>query len=138
MMREVFELPPNFDAIVARFASAAQKNVLFAYGDVIYNPSFVRIPPQLIVHENVHGARQLAYGVEAWWERYLADSAFCLAEEIPAHRAEYAAILNGTPLPSRSEQKRQLARISDRLSGPLYNHAISLADAVNIIGGHRT
>lgn len=133
-MKVLVRRPPNFDAILARFPMAFRA-VLFAYGDVIYNPHGVRIPPELFVHEGVHGARQLAYagGVEAWWEHYLADSAFMIEEEALAHVAEYGAVLDGVPLPSRSAQKRALALIADRLSGPLYGNAMSLSAAVRII-----
>lgn len=54
MMRVIYELPPMFGEIDAKF-HIANKPVLFSWGDIIYNPMRVNIPPCL----NVQHAEQL-------------------------------------------------------------------------------
>lgn len=132
--------PPNFDAIAARFPMASHHGVCFAYGPVVYSPDLARLPPEIVQHELTHCRRQLAHpgGVEAWWQRYLTDHAFTLAEEAPAHHAEWLAVLRGVPLPSASRQRRMRAAIAERLSGPLYDHAITMHDALALLDGDGT
>lgn len=50
--------PPNFDAIAAVLPGALGKNVIFCYGDTIYNPGGQVIPLQLLAHEAVHSIQQ--------------------------------------------------------------------------------
>jgi hypothetical protein len=123
---QVFDYPPNFDAIRERFPAATNKGVIFSYGSVIYNPTRADICHALIRHEAVHGQRQLEQGIEAWWVRYLADPQFRLVEEIHAHHAEYRAAL-------RRQGPGAMRQIAERLSGPLYGRMISYEQAVRAI-----
>lgn len=102
------------------------KPVLFAYGAYIFNPKDIDIPPELEVHESVHGERQ-GNDIAIWWERYIADPAFRLAEEIPAHAAEY--VERCKTLESRTQRRWFLNQLAKRLSGPLYGRLISLEKA---------
>ena len=82
MVHEVFERPPLFAMIDAKFRIAG-KPVIFSWGNVIYNPQRVAIPRQLWAHEGVHGRRQMQHpgGIENWWAAYCAaDPRFRLAE----------------------------------------------------------
>lgn len=74
-------------------------SVIYAFGDTLYNPSGLPLPPAIIAHESVHGHRQLAMGPrpdsttqysgpEVWWRRYLEDVQFRFDEEVYAHAAE--------------------------------------------------
>lgn len=123
-MKVIQAFPPNFAAINAAF-NVRGKRVLFAYGDRIYNPARFQVPPHLIVHEGVHGRRQ-GDDPDGWWRRYIAERAFRLAEEIPAHAAEYRSI--GTP--------EALDRVAKRLSSPLYGSLISYDYAVTAVMGY--
>ena len=83
-MRIVYESPPLFDEISARF-KLPPKGVIFAWGDIIYNPSRIDIPHQLIAHEAVHSRRQDG-DPEGWWRRYLVDDVFRLdPDDDPVH-----------------------------------------------------
>jgi hypothetical protein len=88
-MRDIRDVPPLFDEIDAVFGVRG-KPILFAWGDKIFNPAGVTIPQELIAHEAVHGKRQ--GDVVGWWRRYLVDPEFRLAEELPAHVAEFKSI----------------------------------------------
>ncbi len=106
------------------------KPVIYAWGTTIYNPSNFDIPPQLMAHEAVHGQRQ-GSDIVGWWRRYIDDVAFRLAEEIPAHRAEYLALVGGQP--NRQQRRQALKKTAKRLAAPLYGMAISRARAAVIL-----
>jgi hypothetical protein len=118
--------PPMFAEIVAAFPEAAGPGILFAFGDTIHNPSGIVIPPALIAHEEVHGARQLepngaftrTVNIERWWAQYLVDPEFRYWEEVMAHAAEYKAQL---PLVrDRNRRAQLLLGTAKRLTAPLY------------------
>lgn len=117
-----------FDEIVAVFPNASKPDVVFAWGNTIYSPSSDYVSPEIMAHEIVHGGRQ-GQNVEAWWARYLADPAFRLAEEIPAHQAEFRAFSGK----DRNARMRHLHFVANRLSGPLYGSLISPAKARSLL-----
>lgn len=121
-------IPPNYLAILERFPTARLTGTIFSYGAIIYNPSNAQIPPPLIEHEAVHGERQIAMGVDAWWERYLKDPLFVLNEEIYAHHAEYKAVMR-----RRGPRPSDIRTIAGRLSGPLYGNLLTMAQAKHAI-----
>ncbi len=129
-MRVVFDRPPMFAEINAKFHIAG-KPVIFSWGDLIYNPMRVYIPPHLMVHEAMHGQRQRQRGVEQWWRDYIDSPAFRLDEEVLAHQAEYVALLRGDS--NRRARRGALKRVTKRLSGPLYGGMISTAKARELI-----
>ncbi len=112
--------PPNFEQIKAAFPRADLPGVLFAYGDRIYNPSGIVVPPALIAHEEVHLARQhhTYMTPELWWKEYLASSEFRYHEELLAHAAEFRYQKNG----DRNVTAALLQRTAMRLIAPLYNY----------------
>lgn len=126
-------LPPNFDAILAAFPEASRPNLIFSYGDRIYYRGDAALPPELLAHEKVHCARQLDIGIGAWWERYIAETAFRLDEELLAHRAEYEAARARRG--DRNAQARMLHVIAQRLSSPLYGGLLSYPEARRLIAG---
>lgn len=128
-MKVVRELPPLFDEIDAVFNIRDQR-VIFAWGDKIFAPKQQgELPKALLVHEAVHGERQMAYpgGVVAWWRRYIAEPQFRLDEEIPAHKAELAHLLTKAKGPAM--RAHYLSRTAARLAGPLYGGLITIAEA---------
>jgi len=112
--------PPNFEAIAAVFPDAGKHGVIFAYGDAIYNPSGIFIPPALLAHEGVHLLRQRdGETAESWWAKYLADAEFRYREELEAHVGEYNAQLAGI---DRNQRAKLLMATAHRLIAPLYNY----------------
>jgi hypothetical protein len=126
-MKIVDGLPPNIADIEKVFGAVCRKpSVMFCYGDTIYAPGGIVVPPQLIAHEAIHSERQ-GDSPGDWWHRYLHEIEFRYSEELLAHRAEYAAMLT-SPL-----RKRYLKAIAKRLSGPLYGHANTFEKAKHAI-----
>lgn len=128
-MKIVPGYPPNIDEIDAAF-HVKGKPIIYAYGAVIYSACGATVGPEKIVHESVHGVRQ-GSDVEGWWRRYIADPAFRLAEEIPAHVAEYLAMREAGP--NRAGRRRALKIIASNLSAPLYGRLISQDAAKRVI-----
>jgi len=133
MMRVIRDVPPMFDEIDAAF-HVRDSRVIFAWGDKIYAPlQQGELPKALLLHEAVHGERQLAYpgGIEAWWRRYIAEPAFRLAEEIPAHKAELTHLLTKAKGPSM--RAHVLSRTAARLAAPLYGSLVTIAEAKQLL-----
>jgi hypothetical protein len=126
-MKIVRGYPPLFAEIKAAFPAASRPGILFSWGDTIYNPSGVAIPPELMAHEGLHASRQKG-DPESWWRRYIAEPSFRLTEELLAHTTEYHFVL-ATYGNNRSVRRRALAVIAGRLASPLYGSLISLRDA---------
>jgi hypothetical protein len=131
-MQVVFTFPPRYAEINARF-NVRGRPVIFTFGGTIHNPGRIKIPYELIVHEEVHSRRQ-GEDVDGWWSSYIADQQFRLCEEMPAHIAEYAAVCSH--FTEHRAQQRMLHRIAMRISGPLYGSMIDYREArARIEGG---
>lgn len=130
-MRTLATVPPNFAAIHKAF-NVRGKPIIYAYGDTIYNPQRIKVSDHLIAHEGVHATRQrLMGGPEKWWERYIADPQFRLAEEVPAHAAEYAYFSQRMPHGSRLDDISY--EIAHRLASPLYGSLVGIDEARRLI-----
>lgn len=110
--------PPNFDKILAAFPNADKPGVIFAFGNVIHNPSGGVIPQALLDHEAVHGHRQMGCP-ESWWRVYIGDPDFRYDEELYAHAAEFRAQAHGL---DRNHKAKLLQSTASRLIAPLYNY----------------
>lgn len=140
-MKIIKAYPPNYVQIRTAFPQVVgRQGILYAWGERIYNPSGVNLPWWLKEHEEVHGSRQLSFAsdrnpddtaIRAWWNVYISDPEFRLNEEILAHRAEWEVY--SSLWVNREQQKGYLVHMAERLSGPLYNNMISLAEAVKEI-----
>lgn len=128
-MNVVRARPPLFELIDAKFKIAG-KPAIFCYGRTIYNPEGVKITPMLHAHEAVHAGQQ-GKDPEGWWLRYIDDPQFRLAEEIPAHRAEYFRFCLG--FPDREQRKKYLSALIERLSSPLYESVVSAEVARQLV-----
>jgi len=124
-MKEVYEFPPNMDAITKTFGSLPA-NVIFTYGDTIYNPSQGFIDTYLMTHESVH-TKQQGDKVEEWWWRYLNDKKFRLDQEIPAYHNQYNHFCRNKKDPHKWEMF--LERLALDLSGRIYGELCTLEEA---------
>jgi hypothetical protein len=132
MLQVVKGLPPNIDQIRATLPGADLRTALFCYGNVVYSVQGGKLSAPLRAHEAVHSVRQ-GSDPAGWWRKYLADPEFRLAEEVPAHQAEYTEFCKN--------EMRDKARFSflvncaQRLSGPLYGSLITFTEARRMILG---
>lgn len=132
-MQIVKQFPPIYNDIAAAFDLRGCKPI-FAWGDIIYNPHNVDIPPELIVHEAVHMQRQ-GVDPEGWWRTYISSPQFRLDEELLAHRAEYQYIIERS---NRNRRRMALKVTAQRLASRIYGSLISVRDAKLAIAGHET
>lgn len=141
-MKIIKAFPPNFSDIAAHFPVKGHTGILYAFGELLYNPSGYNLMPWLIDHEEVHGKRQLSTylcdspspdSVLRWWRRYMNNPRFRLNEEILAHQAEWKSYLKHTS--NKTQQQFYLAQMVERLSGPLYGKLITPSEAAREITG---
>lgn len=122
------EYPPNIKDI--RRAFPLTGNEIFAWDGIIYAPRG-GVSPALVEHEEVHFRQQRAHGgPEKWWARYIADPAFRLEMETPAHIVEYRfyAEIHG-----RKARRLYLDVLARRLSSPMYGGLITKKAARSLI-----
>lgn len=127
-MKVVRDFPPLFDEINAAF-NVRGKDVIFAWGDTIYNPRGIDIHPSLIDHEATHGQRQ-GIDIAGWWRRYIDDDHFRLIEEAAGHRAEYLWWMTHG---NRKEKRAALKKTAARLAAPLYGGLVTQTQAKVVI-----
>lgn len=118
-MEVITEYPPLIDMIDAKF-KVRGKDVIFSWGDKIYNPKRVPVPVELVAHEKMHGLRQ-GNDIEGWWTRYCDDDEFRLVEEVMAHAAEYLCVTRSIGI-NRNTRRRVFAVTAGRLANPLYQY----------------
>lgn len=131
-MKIVRAYPPNYAELRAIFPISGRP-VFFSYGSTIFDPTGAGLTPSLMAHEEVHGERQRAQGVEGWWRRYIDDPAQRFVEETLAHRAELAFILRHGG--GRHERRRAVAQLAARLASPLYGGMVSARQARQMLAG---
>lgn len=130
-MRVVVGVPPLFELIDEKF-HVKGKEVIFAWGDTIYNPENIKVGPELLAHEAVHGARQAAFGgATVWWRRYLHDPEFRFNEEVLAHRAELEILLELSK--NRNERRYWAKAVAKKLASPLYGKMTTTAKATRML-----
>ncbi len=128
-MRELFFYPPNYKELNEKFKIRG-KPVIFAWGNILYNPSKVKLTPELLAHEAAHGERQLAVIPDTWWRKYCDSSTFRLEEELIGHKAEYAKARENM---QGGQLDAYLKLIAMRLSSPLYGKMIDMNQALKLI-----
>lgn len=129
-MRIVIDHPPIFDEIDAAFHVRGQP-VIFAWGDTIFNPQNIDVPPCLLAHEAVHGEQQ-GGDIAGWWRKYIDDQHFRLTQEVPAHQAEFRAIWKHG---NRHERRSAIKITAQRLASPLYGRMLTLDRARRVLRG---
>lgn len=132
-MEIIKDFPPNIAQIDKKLNVRAMKNVVFTYGESLYNPLGDPISPDLMAHEETHAKQQKNYGVGDWWTRYLEDPGFRLTQELEAYQEQFKAVQGN----SRAWRRLFLTRISQDLASELYGHIINAKTAKELINEYR-
>lgn len=127
-MRIIHDFPPNYDKIKA--ALNPGPGAIFCWGTAVYVPGGGDLSGPLGAHEKVHCIQQ-GVDIEGWWDNYIADPAFRLAMEIPAHQREWEYFCDHGA--NRAERRRMISIIAKRLSGKLYGNLVNFKDAKDLI-----
>lgn len=85
-MKIIKSYPSNYAII--RATLNPNKNTIYCWGDIIYNPSGEEIPEDVLFHESVHSAQQ-GKDIAVWWARYVRDKDFRQEQEVQAFGAQY-------------------------------------------------
>lgn len=128
-MKIIHEYPPLIEEI-DRVFHVRGKSILYAWGDVIYNPMAAVVPGYLLAHEQAHGEEQ-GSEVEGWWRRYLVDPEFRLQQEVIAHRAEYKYLASRAI--NRKDRRAALPYVAKKLSSPLYGRLVTAKKARELL-----
>lgn len=121
-MEVVKAYPPNYDKIKAAFAP--DSNVVFTYGQTCYAPKTGYIDDVLLAHESEHARQQT--DPEAWWELYIKDPAFRLAQELAAYRAQYEFACTRYP---NMDTHKLLVRLAHDMSSEMYGNCVDFLTA---------
>lgn len=132
MPEEIKDRPPNFDLIAKAFPSILERpDIIFSYGDKMYNPDGKTLSAWIIAHEAAHSQRQLEIPPDEWWAKYIEDRQFRFEEEVIGHRAEFASYKQHRK--DRNEHAAYLHMIAQRLSGELYGRVTDVKTAKSLI-----
>ena len=119
----IIEQPPMYQELAFIFRLHDRRDVIFSFGDRIYNPYQLAIEPHIAAHEAIHGIRQgIGTEVLEWWRRYMDDPMFRYIEELVAHRAEYYWL---TEHGNRHQRRRALREVSTKLASTLYGGMVT-------------
>lgn len=101
--------PPVYDRLKEVFGVEWDEGLVVTYGDTIHVKGGIGLTKDLLAHEATHVGQQTLYpgGVEAWWDRYLADKEFRLSQEQEAYGVQLVVIRDEV-----SNKRKQLARIA--------------------------
>jgi hypothetical protein len=127
-MNIVIDFPPNIGAIRAYFPLTGFE--IFCWGDTVYNPSGIQLPPELLEHEKVH-SKQQGNDVQGWWDQYLIDKKFRFEQELEAHQVEF--MVYSRRQPSRALRRIYLKKIARRLSSAMYGKMVTFEKAKKLI-----
>ena len=105
-------------------------NVVFTYGDTIYNPNNGFIDEFVLAHEEVHRLQQ-GDNPKAWWDKYYVDPKFRLEQELQAYRVQYRVVK--AMIPERNQVAQRLFKMAHDLSSEIYGRAVTLTEALKLI-----
>jgi hypothetical protein len=101
------------------------EQTIFAYDGQIYSNE--PLPPDLLIHEEVHLKQQSILGADKWVKKYLEDEQFRLTQEIEAF---WAQINHFKDRNQKAKSRILCARV---LSGNMYGNLISFEEAMKIL-----
>lgn len=129
MLKQVKSFPPNIEKIRQKF-DLSNKDIVFTYGTILYNPTGNFIDHPLMAHEETH-MRQQGDKPEEWWKKYLDDDSFRLSQEIEAYRNQYKVAKK--LIKDRNKLNVYRTILASDLSGLMYGNIISFFEALNEI-----
>lgn len=121
--------PPNYQEIKQHLKLDGTE--IFAYGNIIYNPSGTEIPEDIQIHEAVHQKQQENFtSPESWWTRYIYEKDFRKTQEAEAFRLQYQFIKDHYP---KKAHKEALYDLTMNLKSDRYALNLSFHEAEKMI-----
>lgn len=131
IMQIIEQYPPVYERIL-KAGMKPGDNVIYTYGENIYNPNKLNIPDYLLVHEGVH-AEQQGDDPDKWWDRYLKDTKFRLDQELEAYGKQLSFICKH--IKDRNKRDFYLRDIATFLSSDIYGKMVSYNEVYNMLKG---
>jgi hypothetical protein len=132
MINIITGFPPNIKRIEKEFGELPS-NVVFAYGNAIFNPSGIPVNEPLRIHELTHLAQQ-GDDPDAWWDKYISDKKFRFEQELEAFSNEYNCFRGF--MKDRNKVANFLHSVATRLSSNLYSSDKTYSECVTLIRQH--
>lgn len=102
----VLKYPPNY-ADIKDYLNPPVESI-YAYDNVIYNPSERQIYEDEEIHEQVH-FKQQGKQTKIWWNKYLRDKDFRLSQELEAYATQFQFLKKVTLAKDLKEALREMA-----------------------------
>lgn len=116
--------PPFYERIVEALGTPPE-DAVYTYGDTIYSPKTAILPSDILAHEAIHQEQQV--DPDGWWNAYLVDPLFRLAQEREAFQVQYRF------LKSRFRDRNHIAKLrrvlANQLAGQMYGNLIKPSEA---------
>lgn len=136
-MKIVKDFPPNYEEIISVLKGVQhEKNVIFTYGDTLYNPNTGDVDTDLLKHEETHAHQQEQYGIKEWWSRYLIDDDFRITQETEAYYNQYISYCSHER--DRNKRTVYLYTLARDLSSDIYGGILSVSEAKSLIQSYKT
>jgi len=118
---------PNLKELIDKFG-VNEDELIVAYGNVIYSPP-KGMSKDLLVHEMVHCERQgfANDSAKRWWELYMSDKKFRLAEEVIAYQKQFQFCCDVWK--DRNKRTKILFAMAKELSSEMYGNLCSQLEA---------
>ncbi len=123
--------PQIYPRLKKQFGVNWSDGLIITYYPNIYWIGGNALPPEKVVHESTHLRQQAKYGVEKWWDEYLANPVFRLEQEKEAYINEVNYIRR-TVL-NRQERFKLIDEIARCLSGSMYGNLVTYHEAINLL-----
>lgn len=111
------QIPPIYEECKKAFGASWDRGVVITYGDTIYCK--FDISEDLKIHEAVHVRQQSELGIKEWWDKYLVDGEFRLAQETEAYQAQIKWANENYNRSKRKELRKHIIKCMTTLYGDM-------------------
>lgn len=134
-MEIVNTLPPIWEEAHKHF-EINDDETFYTYGNKLYNPARLNVPPEILAHEETHMRQQQKTegGPAGWWAQYFENKAFRADQEAEAYANQYEEYCKNHK--DRNQRAKYIYELASHLSSPLYKLGITHQDATIMIKHH--
>ena len=124
--------PPNWDELEKVFKADWERTAV-AYHDTIHVKYPDKLPPDILVHEQVHLKQQggTIEKTKEWWKKYIENDKHRYSQELEAYRKQYQYIREVKK--DRNQIAREAHLIATKLSSSLYGNIVTYSEALKEI-----
>jgi hypothetical protein len=128
-MKFSYKCPPIYKRLHDDFGVEWKDGLVITYGDTVH--CIRPLTPDLVAHEQIHIDQQLAFGVEAWWDKYISDAKFRFDQEVKAYKNQ--AFFINVHVIDHNQRFSIKHRLAMDLSGPMYGMLCTYTEAMKLL-----